>query len=291
MGEECSARADRWLRQHTDWTPSERKALALLAPALVERLPQEPPWLLGIGGAPGTGKSTLARLLAHLDPMPEHPQGKPFTLSLDDYYLPRGERARLAAEIHPLLAHRGVPGTHDLERLFRDLDALLSGHAPVVEAPCFDKGTDDRLPETRTLHTGGRPGGVILEGWFLGIEAQGQEALARPVSAYEAERDAEGVWRGFVNHCLADFHRRFRARATALWLLKPPDWATVAAWRWRQEQQLPADRRLLRNPAAVERFLQPFQRWVSGQLETENDAADLVLRLDRQHRPHLQSRS
>jgi D-glycerate 3-kinase len=288
MGEECSARADRWLQRHTGWSPPQRDALATLAPLLLERLPRGRPWLLGIGGAPGTGKSTLARLLAHL--ARSTGAQEPFVLSLDDYYQSRERRSRLAAEVHPLLLHRGVPGTHDVERLFRDVDALLHGLAPVVETPCFDKSSDDRMQQTRVLETGGQPGGVILEGWFLGLEPQSLAALEQPVSDFEQERDPEGAWRAHVNAALEDFHRRFAERATAQWLLQSPDWGTVAVWRWQQEQELPIDRRLLKNPAAVAEFLRPFERLVRHQLATGERKADLVLVLDRQHRPHLKSR-
>lgn len=255
---------------------------------LLGRLPRSRPWLLGIGGAPGTGKSTLARLLAHLREASGQP--KPFVLSLDDYYLSRWDRSRLAAAVHPLFRHRGVPGTHDVERLFRDVDALLHGLAPEVETPCFDKGSDEQLRETRTLSTSGQPGGVILEGWFLGLEPQSAGELARSVSRHEREQDPTGVWRAHVNAALGDFHRRLAERGPALWLLQPPDWSTVAEWRWQQEQELPANRRLLNDPAAVAEFLRPFERLVRHQLATGEANADVLLRLDREHRPHLQSR-
>jgi len=35
-------------------------------------------------------------------------------LSLDDFYLGHAARLQLARDIHPLLATRGVPGTHDI---------------------------------------------------------------------------------------------------------------------------------------------------------------------------------
>ena len=67
---------------------------------------REGPALIGIAGAQGSGKTTLARAAAvRLDGV---------ALSLDDFYLERAERTRLGRSIHPLLAVRGPPGTHDL---------------------------------------------------------------------------------------------------------------------------------------------------------------------------------
>ena len=68
--------------------------------------------VVGICGAQGSGKSTLTAVLRKLLEM----RGlRVASLSLDDLYLTRGERRELAARIHPLLATRGVPGTHDVE--------------------------------------------------------------------------------------------------------------------------------------------------------------------------------
>ncbi|MEE4173874.1 MAG: kinase [Xanthomonadales bacterium] len=291
MGEECNARAADWLERHTDWSAPERSAVAGLAPTLVELLPRRRPWLLGIGGAPGTGKSTLARLLAYLSVPPAGgPHLAPRVLSLDDYYLTRTERMRLTETVHPLLGQRGVPGTHDVDRLFRDLDALLHGSAPRVETPRFDKGADDRLPEGRMVETGLRPGAVILEGWFVGLAPQSDQALKDHVSPFERVEDEDGRWRRHVNGELARFDRRFSRRHPVRWMLCPPDWPTVAEWRWRQEQELAPDRRLLDGPEAVNGFLQPFERLVRHQLATASRTADLVLWLDRHHHPHLQSR-
>lgn len=68
------------------------------------------PLVVGISGAQGSGKTTLCRFLEVL--MVEHNQ-RAATLSIDDLYLTRAERERLGREVHPLLATRGVPGTHD----------------------------------------------------------------------------------------------------------------------------------------------------------------------------------
>lgn len=102
------------------------------------------PWLAGLSGLQGSGKSTLAEQLASVL---THAGIATLALSLDDFYFGRRERARLARDVHPLLATRGVPGTHDLALLDDTLDDL--GHASAQHpawVPRFDKGRDTRMP-------------------------------------------------------------------------------------------------------------------------------------------------
>ena len=84
------------------------------------------PVVIGLCGAQGSGKSTTAgRLAATLTA-----RGcATAVLSIDDFYLTRAEREVLAASIHPLLATRGVPGTHDTKLLMRSLLSLLKAGA------------------------------------------------------------------------------------------------------------------------------------------------------------------
>jgi len=70
------------------------------------------PPVFAIAGAQGSGKSTLAEQLVRAGTQRGFDV---VALSLDDFYLPRRERRRLAREVHPLLATRGPPGTHDLK--------------------------------------------------------------------------------------------------------------------------------------------------------------------------------
>ena len=79
------------------------------------------PLVLGICGAQGSGKSTLAEALAE---RLERDGLACAVLSLDDLYLTRAERERLARGVHPLLATRGPPGTHDTSLGIAVLDAL-----------------------------------------------------------------------------------------------------------------------------------------------------------------------
>ena len=71
------------------------------------------PFVLGISGAQGTGKSTLADFIReYLTVVHDR-----FTvvLSIVDLYLTRAQRQALAKNVHPLLGTRGMPGTHDVD--------------------------------------------------------------------------------------------------------------------------------------------------------------------------------
>src|SRR5690606_8279397 len=97
--------------------------------------------VIGIAGAQGCGKTTLARAAAA--------RLGAAHLSLDDVYLTKAERQALAREAHPLFAVRGPPGTHDLALLERALAALRAAGADSrTPLPAFDKLADDRAPRT-----------------------------------------------------------------------------------------------------------------------------------------------
>src|ERR1051326_1709165 len=69
------------------------------------------PLTVGVTGPQGSGKTTLA---AGMAPLLEEGGLRTVVLSLDDIYLSKAARQRLAATVHPLFATRGVPGTPDV---------------------------------------------------------------------------------------------------------------------------------------------------------------------------------
>ncbi|MGO4408437.1 MULTISPECIES: kinase [unclassified Brevundimonas] len=245
------------------------------AHAAPDRIP-----LIGIAGAQGSGKTTLAHAAAE--------QLGAAHLSLDDVYLTKAERARKGRAIHPLFAVRGPPGTHDLALLDRTVAALrAAGPDSRTPLPAFDKLADDRRPEPDWPVFAGRPSAVLVDGWCLGATAQSDADLAAPINALEREQDGQGVWRRAVNAELAGPYAEAFARFDAILFLKAPSFDAVLDWRCQQEAELmglapadlPAERR-----AELAVFIQAFERLTRSML-TGGVRADVAFELDRHRRP------
>ena len=235
------------------------------------------PLIVGINGAQGSGKTTLCKFLEVR--LVEHNQTG-VTLSLDDLYLSRAERARAAAEIHPLFATRGVPGTHDVARGMAILDALQAGKP--VDLPVFDKTRDEPSAETR--HVEGPFNVVLFEGWCVGAAPQDEAELREPVNALERDEDAAGTWRREVNRRLATDYAELFARIDLLVMLKVPDFATVRVHRGIQEQRLGQGPAVM-DEAALDRFLAHYQRLTEHMFAEMPARADIVVEIGRDQRP------
>lgn len=235
----------------------------------------------GITGLQGSGKSTLAAQVAAL----ARDRGlRAAVLSIDDCYLDREARLRLGRDVHPLLATRGPPGTHDLALANGTLEALRAGEA--VRLPRFDKLADRRLPaaawppvEAAAL--------VLFEGWFLATPPQPGTELAAPLNALERDEDDDGRWRRYCNDALGRDYPPLWRRIDRLLCLQAPGFEVVPAWRWQQERSLQAAHpgRTAMTRAQVERFVQFFERTSRQALRTLPGIADAVVALDAQRRP------
>lgn len=239
------------------------------------------PLIVGICGALGSGKSTLAEALVARFAAAGV---RAATLSLDDLYLGRAARAELARDVHPLLATRGVPLTHDVAAGCAILDAVKTGAA--VQLPRFDKASDAPLPPD-AWDVPGVLDLLIFEGWCVGARPQPATELIVPVNALERAEDPEGVWRAAVNAALAGPYRALFDRIDRLVLLAAPDFGIVRAWRGEQEAALRArlhvegrDPALAMDEAALDRFVQHYERLTCAILRTMPGKADLTLHLD-----------
>ena len=234
----------------------------------------------GLTGLQGTGKSTLAADMAAM----ARRRGLPVVvLSIDDFYLGRRERLALGRRVHPLLATRGPPGSHDLHLALETLDGLRAGRP--VPLPRFDKIADRRLPPSRWPRAPAGVRAVVFEGWFHKVPPQGAADLATPINALERDEDRDGTWRAYCNEAL-DRYTPLWARLDHLTWLRGPGFEVVPAWRWQQEQTLQAAHpgRKAMDRDQVERFVLFFERTSRQAMRALPGIADQVVALDAERR-------
>jgi D-glycerate 3-kinase len=230
--------------------------------------------ILGLCGAQGSGKSTIAAATVR---MLQADGLSAIGLSLDDFYLSRDARVRLARAVHPLLAVRGPPGTHDTALARAVLDGLSARGATPL--PAFDKARDEPRPAAEWREVRGPVDVVIFEGWCVGARPEPDGRLAAPINALERDQDPDGVCRRHVNRQLAEAYPALFERLDALVLLAAPGFEVVRAWRTEQEHKLRARDGGGMSDEEVARFVQHYERLTRWILEKMPARADWTIPL------------
>ena len=243
------------------------------------------PFLLGVNGGQGTGKSTMCVFIKLL--MEAIYQQRCAILSIDDFYLSKAERQALAVSEHLLFEARGVPGTHDVSLAIDTIQSLLAGEP--VAIPSFNKAEDDVRPKTDWLMQQEPVDIILFEGWCIGARAMPESELIEPINSLEREQDIDGHWRSTVNSRLASDYKQLFDMLDALLMLKAPNMEAIFQWRNLQERKLAekvADKNSpgLMSPQQIERFIQHYERLTRYMLEEMPSRADIVFTLDVNHR-------
>jgi D-glycerate 3-kinase len=238
------------------------------------------PFVVGINGCQGSGKSTLTSFIeAFLTSV----HGKRVvSLSIDDFYLDQSQRNALAIKVHPLLKTRGVPGTHDTTLALTTLRQLDSGQPTAL--PRFNKATDNPQPKAQWPVVSESPDFVILEGWCVGVPAQSADDVKRPINHLEEVDDPLGIWRSFVNTELAGEYQALFNKIDYSVMLKAPSFDYVYQWRLEQEHKLAASVQGkgagIMSDEEVANFVQHYQRITEHALDCLPDTCDTVFILD-----------
>lgn len=259
------------------------------------------PLVVGVNGAQGTGKSTLALFLQSL-------LGNVFQLpcasfSLDDLYLTKIERIKLGQRIHPLFKTRGVPGTHDLalgQSIIKTLQSTEPDQPTAI--PAFDKSIDDRLPEPQWPIFRGKAQVVLVEGWCVGAEPDVNESsLLTPINELERLEDEVASWRKHINLQLQGPYAEFFRQLDYLIMLRAPSMECVLQWRTLQEQKLASKLGVTHDGAfdvgglgkdmppgimsklQIERFVQHYERLTRRMLKELPKRADEVFSMNEDH--------
>ncbi|MDY6884443.1 MAG: kinase [Pseudomonadota bacterium] len=238
------------------------------------------PFIVGINGSQGSGKSTLTSFVEYYL---SSVHGKQVvSLSIDDFYFDQSQRNALAIKVHPLLATRGVPGTHNIPLALDTLRNLDSGSRTLL--PRFDKATDNPFPTEQWPVIASSPDFIILEGWCVGATPQSQSELKPPINHLEEVEDPLGIWRSFVNTELAGDYQTLFAKIDYRIMLKAPSFDCVYQWRLEQEHKLAKkagkNSTGVMSDEEVANFVQHYQRITEHALRQLPKESDTVFYLD-----------
>jgi len=264
--------------------PTLRRLWVPLALWLASRRQQgDRPWIQGILGGQGTGKTTMAAVLTMVL---KHLGYTSLSLSLDDLYKTHADRLALRQQ-DPRLLWRGPPGTHDVALGIDVLDRLQQPTGEPIAIPRFDKslhhGSGDRLaPEFVTAVDI-----VLFEGWFVGVSPIDPAVFETAPAPIVSEGD-----RAFARDCnarLLDYLPLWQ-RLDSLIVLYPTDYRLSKTWRKQAEQQMQASGKPGMGDAKIDAFVDYFWKALHPDLFippliTHSGTVEWVVEIDADHLP------
>ncbi|TVY52043.1 putative kinase, partial [Lachnellula suecica] len=202
------------------------------------------PFVIGLNGVQGAGKTTLVSVLA--ETLREKEGLETLVLSIDDLYLKREDQVQLAREQegNMLVQFRGEPGTHDIPLARTLISSLLSAHETSI--PSYTKsahnGLGDRAQSSsfKTVNGPSQPkiSVVILEGWCVGFRALPPSVIAAKQAAPSLTLSKHALSHlEFVNEKLKEYDV-LTDEFDAFIHIDAQDTRWVYGWREEQEKAL-----------------------------------------------------
>ena len=253
---------------------------------IADRASKKNPYLVGLAGGQGTGKTTISLILSII--LKKYFKLNVFVISIDDFYKTRKERFLLSKKVHPLLMTRGVPGTHDINIMLDFFKKAKSKKFKSLKLPKFNKAIDDRYKKKLWYSIKKRPDVIIFEGWCVGARAEKNNNLKKAINSLEKLDDKKLIWRNFVNKQLRSKYNKLYDQLNCLLYLKAKNFSLLQKWRINQEKKLQLKNKRLKKTKIMRKkdlinFMQTYQRVTQNMFNHTPKYASIILNLNSNH--------
>ncbi len=244
------------------------------------------PFLIGLAGGQGTGKTTTSSILKII--LEKYFHLNVFKISIDDFYKTRKERVLLSKKIHPMLLTRGVPGTHDINMMLNFFKKIQSKKFNSLQLPNFNKAIDDRFAKKYWYNIKKRPDVIIFEGWCVGAKPEKKSTLNKAINSMEKKKDQKKIWRKYVNQQLKLKYNDLYSQLNCLIYLKAKNFSLLQKWRLKQENKLwlkskKTSKHKIMNKEDVISFMQTYQRITENMFRKMTKHASILVNLGSDH--------
>ena len=244
------------------------------------------PFLIGLAGGQGTGKTTTSSILKII--LEKYFHLNVFKISIDDFYKTRKERVLLSKKIHPMLLTRGVPGTHDINMMLNFFKKIQSKKFNRLQLPNFNKAIDDRFAKKYWYNIKQRPDVIIFEGWCVGAKPEKKATLDKAINSMEKKKDQKKIWRKYVNQQLKLKYNDLYSQLNCLIYLKAKNFSLLQKWRLKQENKLwlkskKTSKHKIMNKEDVISFMQTYQRITENMFRKMTKHASILVNLGSDH--------
>ncbi|PSF38540.1 glycerate kinase [Aphanothece hegewaldii CCALA 016] len=247
------------------------------------------PFIQGILGGQGTGKTTLSQIVCLLLSYLGY---QAIGISIDDFYKTYAERQKLKAK-DPRLVRRGPPGTHDINLALKTFNHIKEASPKeLIPIPRFNKsyhhGEGDRIASPEFVYNVDI---VLFEGWFVGVTPVEKEIFNQSLSP----EIAEVITLKHIQFA-RDSRRRLKdylplwKNLDSLIVLSPQDYRWSITWRTEAEHKMIASGKTGMSDHDLKEFVYYFWRSLHPELYIkplirDPKFVDLVIEIDQNHRP------
>lgn len=229
-----------------------------------------------IAGSQGAGKSTLTKIFKLA--LEKIYKKKVMLLSIDDYYLSKKKRLDLSKKIHPLLITRGVPGTHNIEVLKKDVISFQKKKFPII-TPTFNKLKDDISNKKKVVKNAEI---LLLEGWCCGSPPINKKYLFKNINSLEAILDKNKKWRQYYNSQLKKDYKNVFSLFDQQIYIQAPSFTYILKWRNAQENNnaIKSKQKKFMKKNDLKKFVDHYEKLTKWMMKTMPAKADMLIKID-----------